>query len=681
MEEKIWTWEELFLIPLKERNGRFKLENGKIGWLKEGMAHRLDGPALESPNGDKYYFIYANEFDKKDWEKISVLILNNSTCTYTSVSVNCHINNGKFHREDGPAVEYANGKKYWYKEGIRHREDGPAIEYASGYKEWHKEGKIHREDGPAIEFANGTKNWFKEGKYHREDGPACEYHNGGKSWYLEGKKYTEEEYIVKMTENKIYTKEEFDELPVEKRTGCVKSPCGTKEWFKEDKLHREDGPAVELPNGTKAWFKEDLLHREDGPAHESANGYKSWYLEGKKYTEEEYNIKVSKNKIYTLEEFDKIPKEGRTGYFELINGNKYWYKEGKLHREDGPAVEFANGTKIWFKEGKYHREDGPAVEYTDGDKQWFIEGKLHREDGPAMESSNGAKSWYKEGKLHRDDGPAIEYYNGKKEWYLEGKKYTEEEYNIKINALNEKLYTNTEVNTLIQKEKLTGKFKFYDGKTIFFKDGLVHREDGPAIITCYTDYYFIENKKYTKKEFDLWRINNDSKVNEMKNVKEPGFMDMVKSDAEKAAYRVAATQMSNGVKKGLIKILESKGLEGSKSEAAAEMLNTEIGSAMVALLLGYGLKYAPMISEDARAVKLSEEFRVKGMETVGNEIVGSLMEHLLPEVMNILGNLPEVKVSDKIRIVHNDVTDDIEEIEESKPTKRRGKLSAVANEK
>jgi len=47
---------------------------------------------------------------------------------------------GKFHREDGPAVEYADGKKYWYKEGNRHREDGPAIECADGRKEYWKNG-------------------------------------------------------------------------------------------------------------------------------------------------------------------------------------------------------------------------------------------------------------------------------------------------------------------------------------------------------------------------------------------------------------------------------------------------------------------------------------------------------------------------------------------------------------
>ena len=44
------------------------------------------------------------------------------------------------HRKDGPAIEYANGTKEWWKEGVRHREDGPAIEYADGIKEWYKEG-------------------------------------------------------------------------------------------------------------------------------------------------------------------------------------------------------------------------------------------------------------------------------------------------------------------------------------------------------------------------------------------------------------------------------------------------------------------------------------------------------------------------------------------------------------
>ena len=36
---------------------------------------------------------------------------------------------------DGPAIECADGSKYWYQEGNLHRLNGPAIEYTNGDKE------------------------------------------------------------------------------------------------------------------------------------------------------------------------------------------------------------------------------------------------------------------------------------------------------------------------------------------------------------------------------------------------------------------------------------------------------------------------------------------------------------------------------------------------------------------
>ena len=41
-----------------------------------------------------------------------------------------------YHRDDGPAVEYTNGDKYWIQYGKRHRLDGPAIEFSNGRKEF-----------------------------------------------------------------------------------------------------------------------------------------------------------------------------------------------------------------------------------------------------------------------------------------------------------------------------------------------------------------------------------------------------------------------------------------------------------------------------------------------------------------------------------------------------------------
>jgi len=55
---------------------------------------------------------------------------------------------GEVHRLNGPAIEDANGNKYWYLNDQLHRVDGPAIEHSNGYKEWYLNGKYQREDGP-----------------------------------------------------------------------------------------------------------------------------------------------------------------------------------------------------------------------------------------------------------------------------------------------------------------------------------------------------------------------------------------------------------------------------------------------------------------------------------------------------------------------------------------------------
>ena len=58
------------------------------------------------------------------------------------------------------------------------------------------------------------------------------------------------------------------------------------------------------------------------------------------------------------------------------NGATRWYnKNNELHREDGPADEWASGTKSWYLNGKLHREDGPAVECASGSKYWYLNDK------------------------------------------------------------------------------------------------------------------------------------------------------------------------------------------------------------------------------------------------------------------------------------------------------------------
>jgi hypothetical protein len=59
----------------------------------------------------------------------------------------------KWHRTNGPAVEWADGRKEWYLNGKLHREDGPAVEYVDDddtIKKWYVNGEQHRIGGPAV---------------------------------------------------------------------------------------------------------------------------------------------------------------------------------------------------------------------------------------------------------------------------------------------------------------------------------------------------------------------------------------------------------------------------------------------------------------------------------------------------------------------------------------------------
>ena len=61
------------------------------------------------------------------------LVMSNGTIKYFN-------DEGKLHREDGPAVIYPDGTKFWYVNGHRHRLDGPAI-IRPYQKRWYVNGQ------------------------------------------------------------------------------------------------------------------------------------------------------------------------------------------------------------------------------------------------------------------------------------------------------------------------------------------------------------------------------------------------------------------------------------------------------------------------------------------------------------------------------------------------------------
>ena len=57
-----------------------------------------------------------------------------------------------------------NGTTFWYQDGKLHREDGPAITKPNGYKVWYQNDERHRDDGPAVILPGGKKVWWKNGE-------------------------------------------------------------------------------------------------------------------------------------------------------------------------------------------------------------------------------------------------------------------------------------------------------------------------------------------------------------------------------------------------------------------------------------------------------------------------------------------------------------------------------------
>lgn len=149
----------------------------------------------------------------------------------------------------------------------------------------------------------------------------------------------------------------------------------TKYYDDDEKLHREDGPAVSYSNGNESWWIHGRRHRVNGPAR-TANGITEWFFMSKMHREDGPAYQSPTEEI--------------------------WYFQGKKHRLDGPAhIEHrSNGTTIekWFRNGKSHRIDGPAVIVKNNDviqtEEWFLNGLRHRVDGPGFRNYITGEIYY-----------------------------------------------------------------------------------------------------------------------------------------------------------------------------------------------------------------------------------------------------------------------------------------------
>lgn len=107
-------------------------QEGKIKeWWVNGVLHRLDGAAIEYDDGGREYYIDGKQYTEGQYyRKIGLAdqiieIDRNGTKRYYN-------DKEEFHRIDEPAIEYRDGGKGWFIEGIQYTEE----EYNEKVKEY-----------------------------------------------------------------------------------------------------------------------------------------------------------------------------------------------------------------------------------------------------------------------------------------------------------------------------------------------------------------------------------------------------------------------------------------------------------------------------------------------------------------------------------------------------------------
>lgn len=176
------------------------------------------------------------------------------------------------HSTLGPAEIKSNGTQVHYMYGVKHCSYGPAIiDVLKNTKYWYEYGLLHREDGPSIIKPSFSKKnivheWYRYGVSHRLDGPC----------FIEYNDKNEELYYI---------------------------------WMKNGYMHRSalegqgDGPANHMDKKYYAndyyegyefscWYLNGSLERWDGAAHEIF-GEKTWFLNGIEMNEEKFNKVLS----------------------------------------------------------------------------------------------------------------------------------------------------------------------------------------------------------------------------------------------------------------------------------------------------------------------------------------------------------------------------------------------------
>jgi hypothetical protein len=183
-------------------------------------------------------------------------------------------------------------------------------------------------------------------------------------------------------------------------------------------------------------------------------------------------------------------------------------KDGIPHSEHSPAMILEDGTEIWWKNGYIDRDDGPAIVKPDGTQIWIKSGSVNRKGGPAIDLPDGRKYWYTGGLLDNANGPAISCPDGTGLWFKSGI-LEKESRDITEQELSGLIY---DVEIVFGTSPFIHSHTTEHGTTRHFKNGLTHKDNGPALIKSNGSEYWYQNGIRHRKDGPAYTEKTGSKL-------------------------------------------------------------------------------------------------------------------------------------------------------------------------
>jgi hypothetical protein len=114
------------------------------------------------------------------------------------------------------------------------------------------------------------------------------------------------------------------------------------------------------------------------------------------------------------------------------------------------------------------------------------------------------------------------------------------------------------------------------------------------------------------------------------------MVQVLKKDAEAAAYKTAATKVTDMIRNFFISMVEKK--SGSDAaRAIARFFDTEYGAGVLSLMVGNLITSSGFFDEVKQSERIAKEFRVNGLERFASNIV----DDILPDISKVIATLPK----------------------------------------